>query len=805
MLGLAVVTAVNSFAIGVSHGTETNPGLSSESTHSFLNTESFADAPINPFNVTFRVNMNEVASPFTTPEVNGSFNGWCGGCAPMADPDLDGIWEITIALAPGTYEFKYAYDAWTGEEALTPGSPCTVTNFGFTNRLLTVVDADIDLGTVCWNECQDCNVAPSLYDVTFRVNMNNVVDPFTTPEVNGSFNGWCGGCAPMADPDLDGIWEITIPLAPGTYEFKYAYDAWTGQEALTAGTPCTVTNFGFTNRALTVVDQNIDLGTVCWNECQDCNVAPVFYDVTFRLNMNDVTDPFTTPEVNGTFNGWCGGCNPMADPDLDGIWEVTIPLQAGNYEFKYAYDSWTGQETLIEGLPCTVTNAGFTNRSLSVVDQNVDLGTVCWASCENCPPPATTYNVTFRVDMNNVADPFTTPEVNGTFNGWCGGCAPMSDPDLDGVWELVIALEPGIYEFKYAYDSWTGQEALTPGTPCTVTNFGFTNRSLTVVDQDLDLGNVCWASCSSCEAAPVFYDVTFHVNMNEVTEPFGTPEVNGIFNGWCGGCAPMSDPDLDGIWDITIALQPGSYEFKYAYDSWTGQENLTPGSPCTVTNFGFTNRILNVVDQDIDLGVVCWASCADCNVAPVLHNVTFRVDMANEVVSPSGVHIAGSFQGWNPASTPMTQVAFGVWETTLALEEGYYYEWKFVNGNAWGQDESVPGECAQNNNRYVTVGNSDMEIPVVCYANCSLCSGCTNPLSAEFNPFAGTDDGSCLTPSLAGCTYEDATNYNAAATYDDGSCAFDLGSSCPQDINDDGIVNSGDLLALLAAFGSVCP
>jgi hypothetical protein len=30
------------------------------------------------------------------------------------------------------------------------------------------------------------------------------------------------------------------------------------------------------------------------------------YAVTFQVNMSEVVDPFTTPEVNGTFNGWCG-------------------------------------------------------------------------------------------------------------------------------------------------------------------------------------------------------------------------------------------------------------------------------------------------------------------------------------------------------------------------------------------------------------------------------------------------------------------------------------------------------------------
>lgn len=38
---------------------------------------------------------------------------------------------------------------------------------------------------------------------------------------------------------------------------------------------------------------------------------------------------------------------------------------------------------------------------------------------------ADTYNVTFKVNMNEVAAAYTTPEVNGTFNGWCGGCNPF--------------------------------------------------------------------------------------------------------------------------------------------------------------------------------------------------------------------------------------------------------------------------------------------------------------------------------------------------------------------------------------------
>ena len=80
-------------------------------------------------------------------------------------------------------------------------------------------------------------------------------------------------------------------------------------------------------------------------------------NVTFQVDMNNV-DPatFTTPEVNGNFNGWCGSCAAMSDPDGDNVWDVTIDLASGNYEFKFSADNWGIQETLLSGSWCTVTN-----------------------------------------------------------------------------------------------------------------------------------------------------------------------------------------------------------------------------------------------------------------------------------------------------------------------------------------------------------------------------------------------------------------------------------------------------------------
>lgn len=213
------------------------------------------------------------------------------------------------------------------------------------------------------------------FDVTFSVDMNGT--GLSNVSINGTFNNWCGYCAPMTDANADGIWEITLPLTAGTYEYKFTANSGGSWENLAPGSSCTVTNFGFTNRSL-VVSANATLPTVCWQSCVACNQAPPSYNVTFQVDMTNVTG-FTTPTVNGSFDGWCGNCHPLTDANADGIWETTLSLPGGTYEYKFAYDNWAGQETLIAGSSCTVTNSGYTNRTVTVA-ANATLPVVCWAS-----------------------------------------------------------------------------------------------------------------------------------------------------------------------------------------------------------------------------------------------------------------------------------------------------------------------------------------------------------------------------------------------------------------------------------------
>lgn len=99
--------------------------------------------------------------------------------------------------------------------------------------------------------------------------------------------------------------------------------------------------------------------------------------------------------------------------------------------------------------------------------------------------------------------------------------------------------------------------------------------------------------------------------------------------------------------------------------------------------------------------------------------VIFQVDMSQQPVSANGVHIAGDFQGWNYSSDMMTDQGNGIYTYQTLLDSGITYEYKFINGNAMADAESVPSACEQNGNRYFTLDN-DTVLPAFLFGSCSI-------------------------------------------------------------------------------------
>jgi hypothetical protein len=101
--------------------------------------------------------------------------------------------------------------------------------------------------------------------------------------------------------------------------------------------------------------------------------------------MAEYTGTITTGVfINGSFNNWCGNCNPMTNTS-GSIWEVILPLTAGPIQYKFTIDGWDDQEFFIGGESCVDTIAdGFFNRYY-VVSADATLPAVCFESCDICP------------------------------------------------------------------------------------------------------------------------------------------------------------------------------------------------------------------------------------------------------------------------------------------------------------------------------------------------------------------------------------------------------------------------------------
>ena len=122
----------------------------------------------------------------------------------------------------------------------------------------------------------------------------------------------------------------------------------------------------------------------------------------------------------------------MTDANGDGVYEGTIPLTAGSYEYKFTYDNWVGQESLDATLDsaCTLTTSGFTNRYVTIPNANTVLPVVCWEDCSSCPVYAPTYTIANvdGVDADGVAD---------SLNVYCKLVGTVMGVDMQGAATMV--------------------------------------------------------------------------------------------------------------------------------------------------------------------------------------------------------------------------------------------------------------------------------------------------------------------------------------------------------------------------------
>ncbi|MBC8490300.1 MAG: hypothetical protein H8D45_30155 [Bacteroidetes bacterium] len=488
------------------------------------------------------------------------------------------------------------------------------------------------------------------------------------------------------------------------------------------------------------------------------NVNSQTVNVTFRVDMQEVIVSDSGVHIAGSFSpplpSWDPAGIELTEPLIGSIYETTLTLNQGEtIEYKFINGNAWGQD---ESVPAACALNG--NRYITIPANDTTLTAVCFGSCLPCILPQV--NITFQVDMTNETVPLQGVHVAGTFNGWDTDSTEML-PVGNDVYAVTMSLGVGEYhEYKFINgNAWGQDESVPPG--CANNN----NRYITVPDTDSTLIAVCFGSCDPCTTV-TDVDITFQVDMsNETVAPEGV-HIAGSFQGWNPAGSLMTDIGND-IWTITFTLQSGSYhEYKFINGDEWGEDETVPWY-CNQND----NRFITVPDADSTLPAVCYGSCLVCNPPPA--DITFQVDMSLQMVSDSGVHLAGSFQGWNPGATEMIYTGDNVYEVTLTLGEGEYYEYKFINGNDWPGAETVPGECSNyNGNREFFVPSANTTLDLVCFGECDTCVIPTHTFDLKVNlegPFNGSNMSKYLHTNgiiPASQPYNTAPwNYNGTETY----------------------------------------
>jgi len=276
------------------------------------------------------------------------------------------------------------------------------------------------------------------------------------------------------------------------------------------------------------------------------------------------------------------------------------------------------------------------------------------------------------------------------------------------------------YQVRYdGAPAWTTHGTLldpnTMGWSKVVVNVPAAANSVEVRFEAIQNGGSDYAGIDKVElnAASDSVDVTFRVDASLENVTSGVT-MAGSFQGWNPAATPMTAVG-NGVYEYTGKFKKGDViDYKFVIDgsNWESVPNI-----CAVNG----NRNMTVPNSDTTLPTVCFSSCTAC---ASLVNLTLQVDMSGQTVSANGVHVAGSFQGWNPSGSPMTLIGNNIYTYTVQVQKGSTHQYKFINGNDWPFAENVPADCGVDDgfggyNREVTVP-ADTTLPPVKFSSCEI-------------------------------------------------------------------------------------
>ena len=509
-------------------------------------------------------------------------------------------------------------------------------------------------------------------------------------------------------------------------------------------------------------------------------------DITFRVNLANAPPEIETPGVLGSWNGW--QVIPMEYDEGD-EWFVTIPIQQGNYLWKFADFNNPNIQELPVGIDensCFLFDGnGFINRTLEVIEgENQLLINYCWESCLPCGA------------IPGCSDPSA---IN--WSPWAnydnGSCIVQNTDCPPGETFIEIVVTPDNFGGETSwklFDDFGEVAAVNPG------EYGGSPPGIPI-------------STVLCVPSGVMYNLV-------IFDTYGDGLCGSCFGGTVIGNVQIFDCQGEELYNLQNEFADGNFGYDTVSDQFIPSEcsGVAGVEGCTDFNYVEYNSEANIDDGSCLTQKIY--GCLDetqfnynpeANTEEVIESCEFTLTIKDGVGdgwfgSWLGIYQFGTIFGspqyqmgpedgtelsFNVSGLDATQPAYVYFFVTpqsigtaqqcgftLTNPEGeviidvpFFNIIPFINESGWYKYEINPycgntcepyvyGCLDENAFNYIEEANTENES---CYYN----PGCTSPAFLEYHTqgfISDYDDGSCQTLSEFGCMDVTQFNYNEYAT-----------------------------------------
>ena len=504
--------------------------------------------------------------------------------------------------------------------------------------------------------------------VTFIVDMSNeTLVPNCSPTLAGNFNDWT--YAYNLVNQGNNIWSISIDLQSNSaYEYKFGICSWE-LEVLPEGGSCTNTSWGYTNRTLYTSSINQVLDTYYYGSCQVSNNDGGSDDGGSDDGGSD--DGGSDDENGNNLDEW----NLVWSDEFDG---QSIDLEKWSYETGTGNWGWGNNESQFYTNNSNNSYIENGNLVIKAIQENYAGSNYTSARMVTRNKGDWTYG-RFEIRAKLPSGVGTWPAIwmmptNSEYGGW---------PD-SGEIDIMehVGFDPGVIHANCHNDTYNWNGGIPPtGGEINVNDFSqnfhvyalewnensikwFVDETLyftysnigqgwstwpydkdfyiilniaiggvwggqqgidnSIFPQTMEVDYVRVYTQNDNYIPPANPKAKFLVDMRNETVETGYSDVLGVYVSGPELDGPagilMADEDQDGIWELELELDPGTYTYKFRngyYNFWDGPgwESSSGLSECGVGEW--IDREITIpanLETDIQFGPYCFGSCYACEI-----------------------------------------------------------------------------------------------------------------------------------------------------------------------------------------------